>query len=187
MSKSKHQRIVAGMVIVFGLAVLVRTTHVISRVRLGSAAVSILEGATRVEPLRVISPVEGADLEPGHTVVALSTASPMVDGCYVLAKGKVQGPAFRNRIADVLLDEGTYSFLQTGCEMEPGVVFRLWKGAESMDVVLCFHCGQMYTVTHDAAGNPKENISTLMAGDSRSKFAALAKVVFPNDPEIRAL
>ncbi len=180
MSKSKRQRIIVRVVVALVLVVLVRATHIISRVRLGYPANRILQGATRVEPLRVISLTETLSTEPDHTARAFRPTDPMVDDCYIIARGKGRGRAFANRIADVLLDEGTYTIAEAGCETLPGIIFRIWKGAESLDVVLCFHCGEMYTVTHDASGKPGQGVYTLMAGHSRRAFVTLSKESFPN-------
>lgn len=172
----------------FGIS---RATHLGPRLRLGLQQDRILDGAARVETFRVTPPDADAQALPGHqpgTVRLLPIPkAPQIDGCYITATGKQQGRAFASDIAQVLFDEKTYSSVNVACILVPGVVFRLWKGSESMDIVLCFHYGQLITGTHDADGTRHEGIYTDMCGTSRARLTRLAKEAFPDDAEIRAL
>lgn len=140
-----------------------------------------------MQTFRVMSEIESSPANPNRPVKTFPPSSAKVDGLYILATGKEQGPAFAKQITHVLFDEGTYTSDTVSCITLPGVVFRVWSGTQSLDVVLCFHCGEMYTVTHAANGKETQGVYTLMAGDSRTKFARLAKQALPNDPDIQAL
>ncbi len=187
MSKSKIRVIRIAVAMLGGLLVLGRAIHIGPRLRLGYQANSILAGATRVETFRVMSPIEAEELDPDHKPRIFSPTAPQVDNCYITATAKEQGPALAEKISHILLNEQTYTSDQLECITLPGVIFRIWKGSQSLDVVLCFHCGEMFIVTHDATGKETHSVYTLMAGNSRSKFAHLAKDAFPNDPDIQAL
>ncbi len=176
-----------GIVALICLFVAGRAVHLGPRLHLGYQADGILDGATRVETFRVMSEIEVHSPEQGHSPRTFSPTAVKVDHCYVTATGKEQGPQFAKEIAAILLDEGTYTHDTLSCITLPGVVFRIWKGSQSLDVVLCFHCGEMYTITRAANGKETPGVYTLMAGDSRTKFARLAKQAFPSDPEIQAL
>ncbi len=176
-----------GIVALICLFAAGRAVHLGPRLHLGYQADSILDGATRVEIFRVMSEIEAHSSEPGHPSRKFSPTAAKVDYCYITATGKEQGPEFAKEIAAILLDEGTYTHDTLSCTTLPGVVFRVWKGSQSLDVVLCFHCGEMYTITRDANGKETPGVYTLMAGNSRSGFARLAKQAFPSDPDIQAL
>ena len=91
------------------------------------------------------------------------------------------------KLAHILLDTNSYSNIGVMCEIEPGIIFRIWKGRASLDVVVCFHCGQMYTETHDGKGIAKASRENEMTNSSHDGFARLAKQAFPTDPEIQKL
>lgn len=182
----KIRLVLIGVTVLVCLFAAGRAVHLGPRLHLGYQADSILDGATRVQIFRVMSEIEAHSPDQRSPRIFSPTAA-KVDNCYVTATGKEQGPQFAKEIAHVLFDEGTYTQDRLLCITLPGVVFRVWKGSQSLDVVLCFHCGEMYTVTRDANGRETQGVYTLMAGDSRSEFARLAKQAFPNDPDIQAL
>ena len=185
MSKPKIQWIVTGIVITVLLLGTGRAVHIGPRLRLGYRADSILGGATRVETFRVMSSLEAADAKPQPR--KFGPKAPQIDGCYITATAKEQGPVLVQKIVAILFDEGTYTNERAACITFPGVVFRVWNGSQSVDVIICFQCGEMFTVTHGANGESLFGVYTLMAGNSRSEFVCLAKEAFPHDAEIQAL
>ncbi len=184
MPKPNIRLILTGLVVLVGLLGIARAAHLGPRLRIGNQTTGILTGATRVETFRVMSQGE---LENPHNHITVSPTAQKIDGYSVIATGKEQGPPFARKITDILFDEGTYTNEALGCTMVPGVVFRVWRGSQSLDVILCFHCGELQTVIHDVDGKTTGGIYTVMAGNSRSEFARLAKDAFPNDPDIQAL
>jgi hypothetical protein len=147
--------------------------------RLGDKTVAILQGATRVEVFR-IDPDESAK------------GAKRIGGYAITAAGKGQDKAFTRKLADVLLEDGTYFGDQAKC-FEPGVAFRLWKDTESIEVVVCFHCANLRLTAKGAKGEPLDDGGSAkiggFAGDKGSygHLAKLAKEAFPEDKDIQAL
>jgi hypothetical protein len=138
---------------------------------------AILAEPTKVEVFRI----DGRNDPPDPTPIGPDT--PTVDGYAVTARGKDQGPGFARRLADVLLDKRTYRGDAAGC-FWPGVAFRVYKGDESLDVVICFNCYNFYL------GPPSDRRVFETAHFDR--FAALqlvrlAKAAFPDDVDIQGL
>ena len=147
------------------------------RALLGDRGMAIVRGATRVEVFRIVG---NAHRKP--------TGDPKqeIDGFPIKAVGKERGEAFARSIATVLLDEKSYPDFAKGCIIEPGVVFRLWKGEESVDLILCFECTILKVITRDAQGHPVQQASRDF-DPARPALIKLARAAFPNDPEIQAL
>jgi hypothetical protein len=132
---------------------------------------SILEGATAVEVYRIDSEKVAA---PGD---------PTLDGYLVVARGQDRGEEFAARLAEVLLDPGTYSHSFALC-FDPGVAYRLRKGRECLDIVICFHCENVYL------GPPTRGVrenASFHESPARHRLVRLAKEAFPEDKEIQGL
>jgi hypothetical protein len=139
---------------------------------------AILRGATKVEVFRI-------DADDGREVHPTRKASGKGNvGRYsIVAQGDDQGPEFAAKLAGVLLDESGYSNMWARC-FWPGVAFRVWKGKQSIDVLVCFTCDNLYC--GPASERAGENIS--FAGSSmRRQLVELAKEAFPDDTEVQAL
>lgn len=152
----------------------------LARAELGNVAVSILAGATRVQAYR-LNPVIA-----GRPVRKESPPKPMFDGYEVTNANMELGAEAAARLAAVLFDDRTYESEEDKCALMPGVAFRAWRGRESVDVLVCFHCGDLAFLVNDATGK------TLKRG--RTNFAlvqpaliSLARRAFPDDSELRAL
>jgi hypothetical protein len=147
--------------------------------RLGDKTVAILRGATRVEVFR-IDPDDSAK------------GAKRIGGYAITTTGKEQDKEFTGKLADVLLDDGTYFGVQAKC-FEPGVAFRLWKDKESIEVVVCFHCANLRLTAKGAKGESVDDGGSprlgAFAGDKGSygRLAQLAKEAFPDDKDIQAL
>ena len=143
------------------------------RAFLGDPTISILSGATRTETFRIS---ELHDAKAKHAI----------GGFPIIAVGKTQRQAFTHRLSGVLLNYHTYAFgVGKNCAFIPGVAFRVWKGREFAEVVLCFNCNEVSIHTHvrghsvhwaDADFDP-----------AREKLVRLAKQAFPRDKEIRQM
>ena len=156
------------------------------KVLLGSDAIGFLGEATRVQAFRVGSPDDVWNFDQGPIPQALSHSFPRMDGWFLLGTAKEPSRVLAQKLRQILLD-GSYLQIRILCITRPGVIFRLWKGSQSLDVLLCFHCGEMYTVMRDSTGKAKLGIYIVMGGDTKSSFARLAKEAFPDDTTIQAL
>jgi hypothetical protein len=141
---------------------------------LDEKTVAVLAGATKVEVFR---------LEAAGPVGSQASGQRQLDGFAVKAQGKDQGQAFAKKLADVLLDEKTYSTTFAFC-FTPGVAFRIWKGEACVDVVVCFMCQNFYC--GPPTGNARENAS-FADTPARAALVRLAKEAFPDDKEIQGL
>ncbi len=141
---------------------------------LGEKAVGLFAGATKVEVFRVEGGGKG---EKDKTV----------GGFRITATGKEQDAKFAAKVAAVVLNEKSYVWdAAKGCIFQPGVAFRVWKGDESVVVVICFSCDQVQIITADKDGK----LSKPVWGEtdpSRAALVKLAKAALPDDKEIQKL
>ena len=143
--------------------------------RLGESVVGLLDGATKVEVFRVESVTD--DKKPEKSLL----------GYRVLATGKDQDEKFAANVAAVVLNEKTYEWDSAkGCIFRPGVAFRVWKGDESVVVVICFSCDQIEVATLGKDGKVgKKAFADVDPG--RAKLVRLAKAALPDDKDIQGL
>lgn len=143
---------------------------------LGPERVAILQQADRVETYRVKNPFQTSLDDPG----------PRVANLVWTAQGK---PLTKPQIAELqnlVLSDSSYEWeVAKGCEPAPGVVFRVFRKKEYVDVVVCFDC-EMW-----AFGlNTQDNESAELWEDFDpvvKPLAALAKAAFPDDEVIQGL
>jgi hypothetical protein len=146
--------------------------------RLDSRTAGIFFGATKVEVFRI----DGRDNVVKPT--PMKPGDPAVGGYAILAHGTDQGSEFAAKLGGVLADEKTYTDVSAKC-FWPGVAFRVWKGAESVDVIICFKCQNFY-LGPPTEQNVTENAS-FHGSSNASRLVRLAKEAFPDDKEIQAL
>jgi hypothetical protein len=180
MSKRKRRRLVAaGILLGFALviaAVWAKYLQSLPAQYLGSPTLALLQNVQSVQMFRLRSDVR----ETSEERIQIADYP-------LLYEGRSQGPAFSERIADVLRDPRLYWGLNDlTCIPDPGVAFRLWNGKQSIEVLLCFHCGQMLVTTKDAGGRVTHKTYTEFLS-VRPRLVALAKEAFPADVEIQAL
>jgi hypothetical protein len=138
-------------------------------------AAAKIAGASRVEVFRL----DGMSPRTSPPTIGART----IGGFPVTARGADQGGAFADRLAGLLSRPSTYSYAFAGC-FWPGVAFRVWKGEECTEVLICFQCDNLY------AGPPQDRAmeNASFAGSPRRRdLVRLAKEAFPDDPEIQAL
>jgi hypothetical protein len=135
---------------------------------------TILSGATKVEVFRV------AGKEPPTEA---SSGELRIGGFRVLSQGKDQGRVFADRLAAVLSQWKTYSFTYAKCYW-PGVAFRVWKGEEIVDILICFKCDNLYCGPPTMSARVTASFSE---SPNRARLVALAKEAFPDDQEIQGL
>ncbi len=150
-----------------------------------SSAAAIFAGATKVECFRLF---------PSSKEKAIGKTK----NFSYFAKGTTQDKQFAARLGAIILDAKTYSWPGQSmklCYFEPGVAFRIWKNAEFVDTIICFHCSQL-AVLENNPKVPQNGIGGSLqgrfyiAGDfdsARTQLVALAKEGFPTDTKIQAL
>lgn len=138
----------------------------------------ILAGATKVEVFRI----DGRNDPPDPTLIKPS--DPTVGGYAILARGYDQGQEFAAKLRGILTDNKTYTDKHAKC-FWPGVAFRVWKGEDSVDVIICFQCGNFY-LGPPADKRVMENAS-FNGSPNRSRLVRLAKEAFPDDKEVQEL
>ena len=112
------------------------------RDNLSNAGISILEGATRVEVYRVASEE------------VKNPARNTIGGYPILFTGKEKDQAFATRLTTVLLGDGVTRNSKK-CGLEPGVAYRLWKGDQAVEVLVCFKCDVLWPhVVGEHSENP---------------------------------
>lgn len=138
---------------------------------------AVLVGATRVEVFRI-------DGEDGpHDRKPKTPGEGRIGGFRVTAQGKEQGKEFASRLADILCDDKTYTRNFASC-FWPGVAFRVRKGEEVVEVLICFTCGNLYVGPPTKVA--RENVS-FNGSPLRPRLVRLAKEAFPQDKEIQGL
>jgi hypothetical protein len=132
---------------------------------------SILRDATRVEVFRIDG--DKPDTTTGETFA----------GYPVLGVGKEQEAVFARRLAEVMLGPG-FSPLDKKCGIQPGVGFRVWRGEQSVEILVCFRCDVVSAYRTQVPKNERE----LQAfSPIRPKLLALCKEALPDDAVIQGL
>jgi hypothetical protein len=149
-----------------------------SRDFVGERAARVLAAPDRVEAYRV-SGVRG------YSPTSAPAERPAgMAGYPITATGRNQSKDFGARLGAVLLDDKTYEWnMAKGCMFDPGVAFRLWKGEESVVVLICFKCDEVGIA-------PDDSVKGLRIKDADPGILALrrlAQEAFPDDVEIQQL
>jgi hypothetical protein len=133
----------------------------------------VLSKSTKVEVFRI----------DGKNFKEKKEGEERIGGYPVTAKGKGRDQDFAKKLTAILLDETTYTDQFAKCYW-PGVVFRVWKDKEAVDVIICFKCGNFYC--GPPASDVREN-GSFSGSPRRADLVRLAKEAFPDDKEIQAL
>jgi hypothetical protein len=147
--------------------------------RFDSRTRAILAGATQVEVFRIDGKEEPSEEKPGQGVER------RISGFRVLSRGADQGQPFAAKLADILLDDATYTDTGAGCYW-PGLAFRVWRDKDCVDVLICFLCHNLYCGPPRDRGRATEN-GGFQGSPAESRLIRLAKEAFPDDEEIQAL
>lgn len=141
-------------------------------------ALGILAGATKVEVFRIDGRFDSSKSTP------IKPGDPTVDGYAILVRGADQDHEFAAKLADILSDNKTYTNIFANC-FWPGVAFRVWRGEESVDVLIRFRCDNFY-IGPPTDKQVMENAS-FRDSPNTGRLIRLAKEAFPNDAEVQAL
>jgi len=139
----------------------------------GALNLQLVKAATSITVFRIIDP------DQKHQPKKIVT----IDGRQCDASpGAVSGPEVTQFIA-ALTDMTNFggAFM---CDFDPGVIFRFASGEHTLDLIVCFHCGEMVLYSDGAVvRRPYKWASTKNSfrKDARRAFAAIAKKAFPND------
>lgn len=144
------------------------------------SASRIINGATKVEPYRIVEWIF-QPLKPGIG---------KVEGIPYAAKGPTQGTDFAERLSEIVLDTKSYTFTHKACAFNPTVAFRVVNGEESVTVLICFGCNQLLILEKDAPlrkiagfeGRFKVNAEFDLF---RPELLALAREALPNDKSLK--
>ncbi len=153
----------------------------------GDRGVSILRGATRAEAFHVAD----RDSDPRPSVFVDARSDPRftlgdVEGYPVISVGSEQGEAFVAKLTTYLLDGRRY-FVSLDCEIYgPGVVFRLWRGKESVVLIFRYKCNYLEVSAYNAWGEV-HSTGTYYSFDNPNVLKRLMKEAFPDDREIQSL
>lgn len=148
---------------------------------------AILAGADRVETFRLAGGGD-EDYTKGEQVAISGPNAQYFENYPVLQVGSVQGKAFAG-VLNKALSQASNEANGSQC-YEPGIGFRVWKGAAHRDICVCFHCGGLEVLPHgsvrdDAHQNPYHLPTSL--GQSRPALLALSRQAFPQDEALAAL
>jgi hypothetical protein len=71
---------------------------------------------------------------------------------------------------------------------QTGVVARLWKGSEFVDILLCYQCSE-YAVAGKNVYGPLQfsKVTPYRPFENRAELVRLARQAFPDDKDIQAL
>jgi hypothetical protein len=141
--------------------------------------IASLGGASRVEAFRIVD-----------TAWHPRPQDPIgeMEGYPITSIGQAQGSDFASGMATYLLDGKLY-FYHPDCIDDPGVAFRLWKGKESVTLLVCYQCEYLEVIVRDGSGRPIHRAGTFFRDFSGAPdlMRRLAKEAFPDDREIQAL
>jgi hypothetical protein len=140
---------------------------------------AVLTSADKVEVFRL----DGNNFLFPDKKVSEEKETRRIGGFLVTGQGEDPEKAFAGKLAEVLADERTDTGNAKKC-FQPGVAFRIWKGKEVVDVLICFGCNNLYC--GPSVDLAQEN-TFFGRSPRRPDLVRLAKEAFPADREIQAL
>lgn len=164
------------------------------REELGARTVDILLGAQRVEAFLV------KEIEPGEEEKAVHLEPRGLGRWAITATAKERGPEFAAKVKAVVLDEATCRPTGPGFG-KAEIAFRLWKGKESVTLIVDFTESKFLFITRDAQGQQigrndfKQTLGSFLFnakgefddGELFARVKAIAIEAFPNDRRITGL
>ncbi|MDB5292466.1 MAG: hypothetical protein JWL69_3707 [Phycisphaerales bacterium] len=149
-----------------------------SRDFVGERAARVLAAPDRVEAYRV------AGIRGYSPTSAPADRTAGMAGYPITAIGRNQSKDFGARLGAVLLDDRSYEWnMAKACMFDPGVAFRLWRGEESVVVLICFKCDEVGIAPDDSV----KDLRTKNADPGIPALRRLAQEAFPDDVEIQQL
>ncbi len=158
---------------------------------LDTATESILAGADRVETFRLADFHEGEQRTEAEDALLSGDHQAMLDNYVILRAGSPQDKTFAATLRAALsqtpspIGKDGRGVGVPSC-FDPGIGFRIWKGAAHVDLCVCFYCSGIEIVTRDA-DHKTVSQQTLTLGRSRAAFLTLSRQAFPQDVALAAL
>ncbi|HUB05924.1 MAG TPA: hypothetical protein VMB50_02935 [Myxococcales bacterium] len=149
----------------------------------GPAQLALVRQADRVEALRLTGEFDADPKSPHRGVERWLTKSRPVS----------LTPRQARRAVTLVTARASFSMTQSHCDFLPGVLLRFWRGDRHVDVLLCFHCGDVAVILPEAEW-PKEVMGLAEPWDYERRLGlmpgfdsllALSRDIFPGDPELR--
>ncbi len=158
---------------------------------LNATTTAILAGADRVETFRLADFHEGEEYTPAERAALDGGHMGSLDDHMILRTGAPQGKAFATALHAALSQtpspigaDGLMTLIPS-C-FDPGVGFRVWRGAAHVDLCVCFYCSGVEIVAKDAKHKTVSQ-QTVTLGRSRAAFLALSRRAFPQDAALAAV
>jgi len=159
---------------------------------LGERARWILAAPERVEAFRVRAQnnqAKEADISDLEPAARATLPGIRVAGYPVLVEARTLAQALSSEIATLITNECTYDRSGApGCAFEPGVAFRIVRGSESVDAVVCFNCNQIEIVI-SREGRPVHvnRLAQISFERGRRRLLDSARAAFPSDTQLSGL
>jgi hypothetical protein len=131
-----------------------------------SAALAPLREPDRAEALPV--QIAGAGLSSDYRVVERPVAL---------------GPKTMQGLRKTFLNEDAFGGM-TACMFDPAVAFRFYKGTKSVQVLVCFMCGEVVFENADGRGLTRKMV---MSREARTQLLAAARRAFPKNQSLQAV
>jgi hypothetical protein len=126
--------------------------------------------------------IDGKDGPPAATPAL--PGSPSIGGFAILSRGEDQSQQFAARLADILLSDTTYSDTFAQC-FWPGVAFRVYRGEDCVDVIICLKCQNFYL--GPPTDRPVAETASFAGSPAGPRLVRLAKEALPQDKDIQGL
>jgi hypothetical protein len=140
---------------------------------LGAYACRLLQEADRVETFRIR---DVDDAKEGEEAIAKRR---------ITARGKEFGKEFARDLGFLFFD-GEFGVAPMAECFKPGVAFRVWRGKEKVDLLLCFACSNVELHSFDPKA-PEARSQLVPMGGAWSGLVRLAKKALPEDADIARL
>lgn len=143
-----------------------------------AAVAAILTKADKIEPFLI---------EP---IVPLARGD--IEGYKVVLKGKRLNSELAQSLTTIVLDSKSYMFSEASkmCLFQPRVAFRVWRGQQFVDTLICFDCFQLQFVipNNEDSSHPTFASGWYDIDPAGLKLMELIRQVFPKTTELdRAL
>lgn len=90
---------------------------------------------------------------------------------------------FGQQLGQVLCNEELYAQKAAGC-FTPGVAFRVWSAGESIDILICFQCSNLF---YGPVLRNEIKTKSFLKSPLSKHLVGITKEAFPADKEIQAL
>lgn len=139
-------------------------------VPLGPRTKATISNPTRVRAYRILNSSDS-------NYAAAQKTKPLFAEEYPILAEAVVSPAIAKKFADRLLDPDTYGHNDSAMCFHPGHALRFERGADSVDVVICFKCENLDIRPASAMNEPF--VSSLPIGHIAEPLYDAMREIFP--------